>query len=124
MENNDNNHLNDMYGPNPNMISIALQFPRLPPGLTHPRFRVDGKDLKNKISKDGDKINTKLEDFHQLFQKYASGLFEMSYPGVIPPGHPLYTRQPSIETLKSENSKLQKENLELKKQVEKLNKKN
>ena len=35
---------------------------------------------------------------------------------VIPPGHPAYTRQNSIETL---HDKLIKENLELKKKLEK-----
>jgi hypothetical protein len=39
-------------------------------------------------------------------------------PTVIPPGHPAYTRQNSIETLQTENDKLIKENLELKKKLE------
>ena len=37
---------------------------------------------------------------------------------IIPPGHPLYTRQNSVETLQAENDKLLKENLELKKKLE------
>ena len=29
-------HLQDLYGLNPNIPHMAFQFPRLPPGLTHP----------------------------------------------------------------------------------------
>jgi len=38
---------------------------------------------------------------------------------VVPPGHPLYTKKNSIEVLRTENDKLLKENLELKKKLEK-----
>jgi len=38
---------------------------------------------------------------------------------IIPPGHPLYNRQNSVETLQSTNDKLLKENLNLKKKLEK-----
>ena len=38
---------------------------------------------------------------------------------IIPPGHPMYNRQNSVETLQAKNDKLLKENLELKKKVEK-----
>jgi hypothetical protein len=38
---------------------------------------------------------------------------------IIPPGHPLYTRQNSVQTLQTENDKLLKENLNLKKKLEK-----
>ena len=57
--------------------------------------------------------------FQQMFQKYASGLFDMTFPGIVPPGHPLFSRHYSIETLQSERDKLLKENFELKKQLEK-----
>jgi hypothetical protein len=38
---------------------------------------------------------------------------------IIPPGHPLYSRQNSAKTLRTENDKLLKENQKLKKQLEK-----
>ena len=37
---------------------------------------------------------------------------------IIPPGHPLFSRENSIITLKEENDKLLKENLELKKKLD------
>jgi hypothetical protein len=53
-----------------------------------------------------------------MYQQYASGLLSMNTT-IIPPGHPLYTRQNSVNTLKTENDKLLKENLELKKKLDK-----
>ena len=53
-----------------------------------------------------------------MYQQYASGLLSMNST-IIPPGHPLYSRQNSIETLQATNDKLLKENLELKKKVKK-----
>ena len=57
-----------------------------------------------------------------MFQKYAAGLFDMTFLGLVPPGHPLFTRHFSIKILQIEKDQLLKENLELKKQVEKLSK--
>ena len=59
------------------------------------------------------------QGFQKLYKEYASGLFTMNSTGVVTPGHPLYTRQNSVETLQTENDKLLKENLELKKKLEK-----
>jgi hypothetical protein len=42
----------------------------------------------------------------------------MNSSGLIPPGHPLFSRQNSVSTLKAENDKLLKENLELKKKLD------
>lgn len=53
-----------------------------------------------------------------MYQQYASGLLSMNN-NIVPPGHPLYTRQDTVNTLKTENDKLLKENLELKKKLEK-----
>jgi hypothetical protein len=60
----------------------------------------------------------KLQGFQHMYQQHAAGLLTMNST-VIPPGHPAYTRQNSIETLQTENDKLIKENLELKKKLDK-----
>jgi len=114
-------HLMNLYGLNPDVIPFAFQFPRLPPGLTTPGFGVVPNSQKT-ITKNNDSLNSKLQDFKQMYQKFTAGLFNMSYPGLIPPGHPLYSKSNSIETLNGENAKLQKENLDLQKQIEKLSK--
>ena len=111
-------HLQDLYGLNPNIPHLALQFPRLPPGLTHPMFKIYENPIKDQFSQEVATINQKLEGFQHMYQQYASGLLSMNST-IIPPGHPLYSRQNSIEALKSTNDKLLKENTELKKKVAK-----
>jgi len=111
-------HLEDLYGLNPNIPHLALQFPRLPPGLTHPMFKIFENPIKDQFSQEAANIIQKLQGFQHMYQQYASGLISMN-SAIIPPGHPLYNRQNSVETLKATNDKLLKENLELKKKVEK-----
>jgi len=111
-------HLQDLYGLNPNIPHLALQFPRLPPGLTHPMFKIYENPIKEQFSHEVESINQKLQGFQQMYQQYATGLLSMNSI-IIPPGHPLYTRQNSVQTLQATNDKLLKENLELKKKVEK-----
>lgn len=115
-------HWMDTFGLNPNIQPYAFQFPRIPPGLSHPMQNGNIISKKENFSKNNESLNIKLQNFQRMYQKFASGLFDMTYPGIIPPGHPLYTRQFSVETLQSEKDKLLKENLELKLQLEKLSK--
>ncbi|WP_232202977.1 MULTISPECIES: hypothetical protein [Nitrosopumilus] len=114
-------HLQDLYGLNPNIPHVALQFPRLPPGLTHPMFKIHKNPAKEQFSRDVETINQKLQGFQHLYQQYAASL--LSGNQIIPPGHPLYTKQHSLQTLQDENSKLLKENNELKKKLENKSKK-
>ena len=118
MEDSVNRHIQDLYGLNPHIPHMAFQFPRLPPGRTHPMFKVFENPLKEKFSQDASNINPKLEGFKQMFQQHASGLLSMN-TSIVPPGHPLYTQQNSVQTLQAENDKLLKENTELKKKLEK-----
>ena len=111
-------HLQDLYGLNPNIPHLAFQFPRLPPGLNHPMFKVYENPLKEQFSQQTATMNQKLQGFQQMYRDYAAGLLSMR-SSVVPPGHPLYSRQNSVETLQAENDKLQKENIELKKKLEK-----
>lgn len=92
-------------------------FPRYPPGISPPTLGViNQKRLKEKFFSDNASINTKLHDFNQMYQKFASGLFELAYPA-LPPGHPLYSRLESTISLQNQNEKLKKENIDLKKQL-------
>ncbi len=110
--------LKDIYGLNPNIPHLALQFPRLPPGLSNPMFKIFENPMKEKFAEDNASINKKLQGFQQSYQRYASGLLTMNSSGLIPPGHPLFSRQNSVSTLKAENDKLLKENTELKKKLD------
>ncbi|MFQ5476166.1 MAG: hypothetical protein ACE5DT_03955 [Nitrosopumilus sp.] len=120
MENLPTKHLEDLYGLNPTIPHMALQFPRLPPGLTHPMFNIYENPMKEKFSQEVATVNQKLQGFQHMYQQYAAGLLSMN-SSIIPPGHPLYTRENSLETLQTENDKLLKENLELKKKLDKEN---
>ena len=116
-------HLQDIYGLNPDIPHMAFQFPRLPPGLTNPMFKIYENPMKEQFLKNAETINQKLRGFQQMYQQHAAGLLTMN-SGIIPPGHPLYTRQNSVETLQNENDKLLKENLELKQKLDKESKPN
>ena len=48
----------------------------------------------------------------------ATNLLNMSLNRLIPPGHPLYSKENSVTLLKEEKEKILKENLELKKRLE------
>ncbi len=111
-------HLQDLYGLNPNIPHLALQFPRLPPGLTNPMFKIHENPMNEQFLQEASTINQKLQGFQHMYQQYASGLLSMNSM-IIPPGHPLYSKQNSVETLQSKNDKLLKENLNLKKKLEK-----
>lgn len=110
-------HLLDLYGLNPNIPHMAFQFPRLPPGLNHPLSSVPQNQMKPQLTQHNETINQKLQGFQKMYQDYASGLLSKESP-IIPPGHPLFTSRNSVQTLKIENEKLIKENLELRKKLE------
>jgi len=118
-----NRHLRDLYGLNPNIPHLAFQFPRLPPGLAHPMFKIYENPMKEQFSDEMDTMNQKLQGFQHLYQQHASGLLTMN-SSIIPPGHPLYNRKSSAEGLQAENDKLLKENTELKKKLDKKSKSN
>jgi hypothetical protein len=111
-------HLKDIYGLNPIIPHLALQFPRLPPGLFNPIFKIFENPMKEKIAEENTIINKKLQGFQSAYQRYASGLMTMNSSGIIPPGHPLFSLHNSVSVLKTENDKLFKENLELKKKLD------
>jgi len=57
-------HLQDLYGLNPNIPHLALQFPRLPPGLTHPMFKIYEGPTKEQFSEEVC-INNMQRDYYQ-----------------------------------------------------------
>jgi len=107
----------ELSGIHPEFGIPMSTFLRYPPGISpSSHVAINQKRLKEKFFNDNSLINTKLHDFNQMYQKFASGLFELAYPA-LPPGHPLYSRQESTVSLQSENTKLRKENIDLRKQL-------
>ena len=95
---------------------------RYPPTSTPPTGVTGIKEIHEKFNRRNASLMPNLEDFNQMFRQYADGLLHAN-ESVFPPGHPLYNREKSFSLLKETNDKLLKENLELKKQLEKSGKK-
>ena len=108
----------DMYGFTTDFSTLTPDSIRYPPGASIPKGLVNTPKLKEKISADSAALAPTLENFAQMYQQMAAGLLNMSLDKLIPPGHPLYTKENSIAILKDEKEKILKENLELKKKLE------
>ena len=90
---------------------------RYPPNSSPPLGINHVQKIKGQFSAKGASMLPKLQDFNQMFRDKANSLIKMN-TSVLPPGHPLFSRENSLLTLKEENDKLLKENLELKKQID------
>jgi len=108
----------DVYGLPADFSTLAPDSIRYPPGVSIPKGLVNTPKLKEKMSADGAALTPKLENFAQMYQQMAAGLLNMSLNKLIPPGHPMYSKENSITLLKEEKQKILKENLELKKKLE------
>ena len=90
---------------------------RYPPGSNIPKGLINTSKLKEKLSSDNAVLGPKLENFTEMYRQMAASLLNMSVDKLIPPGHPLYSKNHSLTLLKEENEKILKENIELKKKL-------
>ena len=97
--------------------NISADGIRYPPNSVPPSGINHSQKIRGNFSAKGASMLPKLQDFNQMFRDKANSLIEMN-TNVLPPGHPLFSRENSLLTLKEENDKLLKENLELKKQID------
>ena len=118
MNNPTSKKLFDMYGIATNFSALAPDSIRYPPSANVPIGLVNAPKLKEKLSSDNAALAPTLENFAQMYQQMAAGLLNMSLDRLIPPGHPLYSKENSVRLLKDEKEKILKENLELKKKLE------
>ena len=98
--------------------SLVPDFIRYPPAASIPNALVNKPKLMKKLSSENMALTPTLQDFTEMYQQMAASLFSMSTSKLIPPGHPIYSKESSITLLKEENQKIMKENLELQKQLE------
>ena len=98
--------------------SLVPDFIRYPPAASIPNALVNKPKLMKKLSSENMALTPTLQDFTEMYQQMAASLFSMSTSKLIPPGHPIYSKENSITLLKEENQKIMKENLELQKQLE------
>ena len=107
-----------IHGLPSDFLALTPDSIRYPPSASIPRGLVNTPKLKERISADSAALTPKLENFAQMYQQMAAGLLNMSLDKLIPPGHPMYSKENSITLLKEEKEKILKENLELKKKLE------
>tara|TARA_B100000686_G_C16751624_1_gene952868 strand:- start:1746 stop:2081 length:336 start_codon:yes stop_codon:yes gene_type:complete len=93
-------------------------FVKYPPKSNPPVGLTSVNQIRKKFNNQNASLMPNLEDFNQMFRQYANGLLNTNQ-SIFPPGHPLFNREKSFSLLKEANDKLLKENLELKKQLEK-----
>ena len=108
----------DIYSFTTDFSTLTPDSIRYPPGASIPKGLVNTPKLKEKLSVDSAALTPTLENFTQMYQQMAAGLLNMSLDKLIPPGHPLYTKENSVTILKDEKEKILKENLELRKKLE------
>jgi len=108
----------EFYNQYQDMVNNPFASPRLPPRANHPLgISMTGK-LKDNIIRDNSLMLGRLSDFYTMFQQYASGLFDLA-PNQFGPDHPMRGGINSTNSLQSENEQLKKENMVLKKDLEK-----
>ena len=108
----------DIYDNTTDFSFLTPDTLRYPPGANLPSGLVNTSKLKRQLSSDNAALSPKLQDFTEMYHKMAAGLLDMSSNTLIPPGHPIHSRENSVAILKEENKKILKENMELKKKLE------
>jgi len=108
----------DIYDNTTDFSFLTPDALRYPPGANLPSGLVNTSKLKRQLSTDNAALSPKLQDFTEMYHKMAAGLLNMSSNTLIPPGHPIHSRENSVTMLKKENKKILKENIELKKKLE------
>ena len=108
----------DMFSITTDFSALAPDSIRYPPSASIPIGLINTPKLKEKILTDNAALTPKLENFAQMYQQMAASLLNISLDKLIPPGHPLYSKENSVRLLKDEKEKILKENLELKKKLE------
>jgi len=108
----------DIYDNTTDFSFLTPDTLRYPPGANLPSGLVNTSKLKRQLSADNAALSPKLQDFTEMYHKMAAGLLNISSDTLIPPGHPIYSRENSVAILKEENKKILKENIELKKKLE------
>ena len=108
----------DIYDNTTDFSFLTPDALRYPPGANLPSGLVNTSKLKLQLSADNAALSPKLQDFTEMYHKMAAGLLNISSDTLIPPGHPIHSRENSVAILKEENKKILKENIELKKKLE------
>ncbi|MGI0072509.1 MAG: hypothetical protein ACREA3_01700 [Nitrosotalea sp.] len=91
------------------MINSPFAFPRLPSRANQPLGISNAGRIKDSVVNDKNAMMGRLFDYHEMFQRHASGLFNLS-PSRFVPGHPMNMKVQAVDMLQEENDRLRKEN--------------
>ena len=91
------------------------EFIRLPPGLQVPSIHANSS---SNIAQNTQKLTTGLDDHINVFTQRAKDMFKIGSSLPMSPGHPLYTYDHMIDTLKEENAKIRNENAKLRQNLD------
>jgi len=108
----------DIYDTTTDFSFLTPDTLRYPPVANLPIGLVNTPKLKRQLSANIAALSPKLQDFTEMYHKMAAGLLNISSDTLIPPRHPIHSRENSDAILKEENKKILKENMELKKKLE------
>jgi len=108
----------DIYDNTTDFSFLTPDTLRYPPGANLPSGLVNTSKLKRQLSADNAALSPKLQDFTEMYHKMAAALLNISLDTLIPPGHPISSRENSVAILKKEIKKILKENMESKTQLE------
>ena len=121
MMNNDNvEFMRAMWSMHPFGSSMP-QFLRLPPRIANPLVPGHRGYSEGDLAEDA---TAKIKGFRDAFIHSASNLMGSDEQGLSLPGHQAYARGDKLESLHSKNQMLEKENIELKKQLDDISKNN
>ncbi|MDI1495810.1 MAG: hypothetical protein K8823_1118 [Cenarchaeum symbiont of Oopsacas minuta] len=109
-------HMRTMWGIN----QIMPQFLRLPPSIINPL----NPSYRNPTDHTFDIATSKIGGFKEEFIKKASDLMNAKGCGPSLPNQHAYARGDKLASLHSQNQMLEKENIELKKQLDTIQKNN
>ena len=102
----------DMFNQPIDLINSPFAFPRLPPRANPPLGISNTGRIKDSIVNDKNSMMSRLFGYHQMFQLYASGLFNLS-PSRFVPGHPMNMKAQEVDSVLEENERLRKEKVRI-----------
>jgi len=112
----DTRKIMEMYAQPLDMVNSPFAFPRLPPKANPPLGISSAGKIKDSIVHDSDLMMSRLSDYQTMFQKYASGLFNLT-PNRFMPGHPMHMKMQASNSMEDENQRLRKEISDLKSEL-------
>lgn len=100
------------FGHTIDMLNSPFAFPRLPPRANPPLGLSNAGRIKDAIVQDKDLMMNRLNNHYEMFQRYATSLFDLSPNQFL--HDPIHKVTHAIDGLQQENSKLRQENSILK----------